>query len=251
MRLYLAIFLTLCVSINVTLAGTIDPTTPDTKYVEFGKEFKSIGRICGTYQNDTKFCGSCVVISENIILTAAHVVQNYKVVKVTVEDKDYEITKCVWPKEFDDSVFGKSDIAICYSKDPIKLDFYPSLYEADDEVDKVCTLSGYGMKGTFSSGAVNSDQKKRAGSNKIDYIDRDLLMCSPSKPGDKDKTALEFLIGSGDSGGGLFIGNKLAGIHSCVLWDTKNKNASNSRYGSESGHTRISKYRKWILDNSK
>lgn len=249
MRLYLVLLLALFFNINGTFAGTIDPGTPDSKYVEFGKEFKSIGRICGTYQNEIKFCGSCVVISENIILTAAHVVQNYKTVKITVEDKDYEIIKCIWPKEFDDDAFGKSDIAICYSKDPIKLDFYPPLYADEDEAGKVCTLSGYGMKGNFNTGATESDSKKRAGSNKIDHIEKDLLICSPSKP--KDKTSLEFLIGSGDSGGGLFIENKLAGIHSCVMWDTKNKNASNSRYGSESGHTRISKYRKWILDNSK
>lgn len=251
MRLYLLLFLVLSFNIGGIIAGTIDPDTSDTKYVEFGKEFKSIGRICGKYKDDTLFCGSCVVISSNVILTAAHVVENYKTVTVTVEDKEYEIIKCIWPKEFDNSVFGKSDIAICYPKEPIKLDFYPSLYEAEDEVGKECTLSGYGMKGTFNTGAVNSDQTKRAGSNKIDYIDRDLLMCSPSKPNDKDKTKLEFLIGNGDSGGGLFINNKLAGIHSCVMWDTKNKNATNSRYGSESGHTRISKYKKWIMENLK
>lgn len=251
MRLYLVLLLALSFNINGTFAGTIDPETPDHKYIEYGKEFKSIGKICGEYKNGTLFCGSCVVISPNTILTAAHVVENYKTLKVILEDKDYEITKCIWPKEFDNNLFGKSDIAICYSKDPIKLDFYPSLYEAEDEVGKECTLSGYGMKGTFNTGATSSDLQKRAGSNKIDYIEKDMLMCSPSKPQDKDKTALEFLIGSGDSGGGLFIGNKLAGIHSCVMWETKDKNATNSRYGSESGHTRVSKYRKWILDNSK
>ncbi|NBT08689.1 MAG: hypothetical protein EBS93_07615 [Chitinophagia bacterium] len=251
MRLYLVLFLGLFFNINGVFAGTIDPGVSDTKYVEFGKEFKSIGKISGIYQNGIKFSGSGVVISPNVILTAAHVVQNYKTVKVTVEQKDYEITKCIWPKEFDDNTFGKSDIAICYSIEPIKLDFYPPLYDHEDESGKICTLSGYGMKGTFITGALNSDSERRAGSNKIDYIEKDLLMCSPSRPNDKDKTALEFLIGSGDSGGGLFIGNKLAGIHSCVMWDTKDKSASNSRYGSESGHTRVSKYRKWILENSK
>jgi len=251
MRLYLVLFLTLIISISQIFAGTIDPGTPDNKYVEFGKEFKCVGKICGTYQDETKFCGSCVIISPHVILTAAHVVQNYKIVTVTIEDKDYEITKCIWPKEFDSNFFGKNDIAICYSKDSIKLDFYPELYDHEDEIGKICTLSGYGMKGTFNTGAVSSDNKKRAGSNRVDYIDRDLLMCSPSKPNDKDKTSLEFLTGNGDSGGGLFIANKLAGIHSCILWNTKNKNANNSRYGSESGHTRISKYRNWILDNTK
>jgi secreted trypsin-like serine protease len=59
---------------------------------------------------------------------------------------------------------------------------------------------------------------------------------------------LEFLIASGDSGGGLFIDNKLAGIHSCVMTVGKNPQ---SKYGEESGHTRISNFIEWIEDNRK
>jgi hypothetical protein len=86
-----------------------------------------------------------------------------------------------------------------------------------------------------------SDGKKRGGSNIIDKIDRELLVCTPSRA--YNKTELEFLIGSGDSGGGLFIDGKLAGINSCVM-ATDGK--PNSTYSDESGHTRISKYINWI-----
>jgi len=68
-----------------------------------------------------------------------------------------------------------------------------------------------------------------------------------NRPGNKD-TNLEYCISHGDSGGGLFIDQKLAGINSIVLASDKNPD---SNYGDESGHTRISKYKDWIEDNIK
>jgi len=67
-----------------------------------------------------------------------------------------------------------------------------------------------------------------------------LLVCSLK--GGK-KTALEFLIANGDSGGGLFIDKKLAGINSCVMADDK---SLNSNYNDWSGHTRVSLHKPWI-----
>ena len=56
-------------------------------------------------------------------------------------------------------------------------------------------------------------------------------------------TELEFCAANGDSGGGLFIDNKLAGINSMVLAADKK---TNSDYGDECTHTRISSYKSWI-----
>jgi secreted trypsin-like serine protease len=55
---------------------------------------------------------------------------------------------------------------------------------------------------------------------------------------------LEFIIAPGDSGGGLFIENDLAGIHSGVIEDKINK--GKSKYGAVSAHTRVSVYKDWI-----
>jgi hypothetical protein len=112
-------------------------------------------------------------------------------------------------------------------------------------VDKVCSLSGWGFTGTFITGSTKYDNKRRAGSNIIEKTERTNLVCSPSPKGVKH-TELEFLIASGDSGGGLFIGNKLAGIHSSVLAIDKTPNSS---YTDESCHTRISLYTKWIKES--
>lgn len=233
---------------TTSTSGTIDPSVPDHKYTEFAKQFYCVVNICGEYKDGSLFCASAVVIDKHHILTAAHVVKNYERCYVTIEDKKFELSDIVVHKDFDNSGFGVADIALGYSKQDFELDGYPPIYEDDDEQDKVCSISGYGLTGNFINGAKISDKKKRAGSNRIDYIDKDLLICSASKKGTKGYTPLEFLIGSGDSGGGLFIDGKLAGINSCVMVVGK---VPSSKYGEESGHTRVSKFKGWINEHKK
>lgn len=227
---------------SISFGGTIDPSIPDDKYVEYAKDFKYIYKICGTDNDGKLFCASAVAIEPHWILTAAHVVKGHRTCILHREDKAYEVKEIIIHKDFEKGEFGIADIAIGYISEDLGLDFYPSLYETEDEVGKVCSISGYGFTGTFNTGSVKHDGKQRAGSNKIDHTEKDFLICSPSR---QNKTALEFLIASGDSGGGLFIGNKLAGINSCVLAADKNPN---STYGDESGHTRISKFIPWIKE---
>lgn len=244
MKFYLYLFLALFYTTTIISAGTIEPSVSDTKYIEYGSQFHYVGSLCGMYTDNTLFCGSAVVIKENIVITAAHVVKDYKSCHIKIKEKIYEINKIIPHEDFAKKIRGQGDIAICFVKEPIKLDFYPELYSEEDELDKVCSIAGCGLTGTFITGAQKSDSKKRAGSNIIDNIYGDLLICSVTRE-DKRKTSLEILIASGDSGGGLFIGDKLAGINSCVLADKKDKSVSS--YNKESGHTRISKYREWIL----
>jgi len=226
-------------------AGTIDPAISDTKYVEYGEDFHCVTRICGTYKDDSTFCASAVLIDDHHILTAAHVVKDCKTCYITLQDKKYTIVAVVINKTFD-TEFGCGDIAIGYCEEAFNLNFYPALYENDNEVGRVCSISGYGLTGTFITGAVKSDNKKRAGSNTIDSIYRDMLVCSPSNRRSKEFTELEFFIASGDSGGGLFIDGKLAGINSCIMVSNRSPRSS---YGEESGHTRISKFIGWINEN--
>lgn len=227
---------------SISFGGTIDPNNSDEKYIEYAKDFKYVYKICGTDNDGKLFSASAVAINPNWILTAAHVVKNQRTCLIHREDKAHIVKDIIIHKDFEDGGFGFGDIAIGYIAEDLGLDFYPPLYEDTDEVGKICSISGYGLYGTFINGADKSDEKQRAGSNKIDNIDRDLLICSISIT---KKTELEFLIASGDSGGGLFIGNKLAGINSCVIASDKNPN---SNYGDESGHTRISKFVPWIKE---
>lgn len=243
-RILTAIVL-ICNMINAA-GGTIDPHTPDAKYIEFAsqEQFNCVGKICGKYKDGTSFCASAVAIDDHHIITAAHVVKDSLRCSFFINDKEFFLSNVVYNKDFDGKEFGLADIAIGYSKEPFKIKTYPELYNSNDEVGKKCDICGYGFTGTFITGAKYHDNKKRSGSNTVDSIDHNMLICTPSN--DKHKTDLEFLIASGDSGGGLFIDGKLAGINSCVM---RTNGSPRSIYGDESGHTRISIFIDWITRN--
>lgn len=245
MKLLSVLILCFIGTLNV-YSGTIDPNTPDSKHIEYGQKFNYVGSLCGSYDNGDFFCASAVAIDDHHILTAAHVVDGAKICIFSLEEFPYKINTIIIHKDFENKKYGYADIALCYSEKPFGLKFYPSLYDQSDEESKLVCMSGYGFTGNFLNGATKHDGKKRAGSNFIDRTENDLLICSPSRRNNKDFTSLEFLIASGDSGGGLFIDNKLAGIHSCVMVAGK---IPQSKYGEESGHTRISKFIPWIIEN--
>lgn len=225
-------------------AGTIDPNTPDHKYVTYGSKFHNVVKICCVDENGQKSLGSAVVIGPHWIVTAAHVVHSTKYCSIIVKDKKYDIEKIICHSDYNDSVFGQHDIALGYTAESINLNFFPELYCNNDEEGKLCSIAGLGYTGTFNTGSNLSDDKRRAGSNFIDKIEKGTLICSASKS-HKDKiTELEFLIANGDSGGGLFIEGKLAGINSAII---SKDGSPNSSYGDESCHTRISDFHKWIL----
>ena len=234
----------------IAYAGTIDPSVPDQKYKEYGSKFECVVEIsgiccCDSKKDKHKFHASAVVIDPHWIVTAAHVVKDTSDVVIKVKDKEYKISKLIVHEDFEEGQVGYHDIALGYSEEDFGLSFYPALYDKKDEVSKVVSLCGYGMTGNFSTGAVKSDGAKRAGSNIVERTERSVLVCSID--GGK-KTSLEFMIGSGDSGGGLFLDGKLAGINSFVMAaDGK----TNSDYGDECAHTRISTYKKWIEEKTK
>lgn len=224
--------------------GTIDPNTPDNKYLEYGSGFESVIKICCS-SGKISGCGSAVVIDPHWIITAAHIVENCESCFVTVGDKKIKITKIIISPEYSEQKFGHGDIALGFCEEEIVIDYYPGLYSKDDEVGKLCSIAGWGTTGTFSSGANKFDDKRRGGSNFVDETFAEVLVCSPSMR-DSNYTSLEILISPGDSGGGLFIGNELAAIHSSVMASDKNPNSS---YTDQSTHTRISVYRDWIISN--
>lgn len=232
-----------------TLAGTRDPETPDEKYVEFGKKFPFVRKIRAAERvpKDPKavhvFYGSAVMIKPHWVLTAAHVLLDVgqpTILGDELDPKEYPLQYAISHPQFDDGKNGFYDIALCYSEKDLGLDFYPELYTDHDELGKDVTLAGFGFQGTFNTGMVEQDGKRRAGSNKISSLERSVLVCDPSK---NNRTALEFLITPGDSGGGLFIGNKLAGIHSFLM---AKDGKPNGTYTDESAHTRVSLYADWV-----
>jgi len=230
-------------------AGTIDPSVSDNKYIKYGEGYKCVLPIMGILDDNlnSNFRGSCVVIDRYHILTAAHVVQNSITQHVLYDNKAYPCLIVAIHAKFDMTKKASCDIAIARLQRPIDLDFYPELYSDKDEKDKVCGLAGYGFHGNFKTGYLvsNYDNKKRAGSNIIDGIQGDVLTYSVTQ---NNKTSLEFLISPGDSGGGLFIDQKLAGIHSFIY---SMKGQADGKYGNVGCSTRVSDYNDWIKQTKK
>lgn len=249
-----ALFTTLLVllsSAESSYAGTRDPNTADSKYLEFGKQFPSVVRFRAiTEVTDSKTgdkrptpqYGSAVVIKPNWVLTAAHLVTDADQHTVLRDDgTEYPLPTVLIPKEYTGDNIGYYDLALCYSPKDFKLDFYTPLYRKYDEMGKAITIAGYGITGTFRTGCVLADGKKRAGHNKIDGAERAVLICTPSTG--LARLPLEYMISPGDSGGGMFIGNELAGINSFLMAIDKKPDGT---YGDESAFTRISLYANWI-----
>jgi hypothetical protein len=224
-----------------SFAGTIDPNVEDSKYLEYGSKFKhTVKIIC--YDDKGESSGSAVIVDDNWIITAAHIVKNMKNHHIIIDNKKYNLDFVICHEKYTDNVFGYYDIAIGHIKETVNMKPYPVLYENNDEVGKLAAITGLGLTGNFNTGVKISDGKKRAGFNFIKKIERGTLVCDASRPSQKI-TELEYLICSGDSGGGLFIDGKLAGINSSVLgYDDR----PDSTYGDESCHTRISMYISWI-----
>jgi hypothetical protein len=224
--------------------GTIDPSVSDAKYVEYGKKYECVLPIVGVMGDsmNSQFRASCVIIDEYHILTAAHIVEGTITQHVLYKNKAYPCSLVAIHGKYESKNIGYNDIAIARLQKPIKLDFYPELYVDKDEKDKVCGLSGWGHHGDFNTGWITNtfDNTRRAGSNIVDGVDKNVLKYSVHT---SDKTTLEFLICPGDSGGGLFIDKKLAGIHSYV-YATDGK--SDSDYGDIGCSTRVSDYVEWV-----
>lgn len=242
MKNLLSAIIFICYSISCC-AGTIDPNTDDSRHIEYGNQFVYIGQIIGALPTDEPYYGSCIALKDNIIITAAHVLSKTKNHIVFINDKKINLKQIILHQNYDENRYGYNDIALASLDSNIGLEWYPSLYENRNEAGKLCSLSGFGSTGTFETGHNKSDRFRRAGSNIIDSIDRGMLLCTPSSK--INKTELEFMIAPGDSGGGLFIGNKLAGIHSCIMAEG---HKAKSDYRTESGHTRISDHVDWIND---
>jgi len=241
----------ICISIllysTTSYSITMDPVRSDDEYLNYGAQHECVLSIIGNYKDElhTPYRGSCVLIGDYYFLTAAHILDGSDKPMVLFDKNIYPCSSFIIHDKFLRGKIGFYDIAIGKLEIPIKLNFYPNLYNETNEVGKVSSQAGFGSPGNFITGFDKNipANKKRAGSNIINRIENHLLICTND---DKPKTSLECLITPGDSGGGLFIDKKLAGIHSCVFASDR---LTDSNYGDESGHTRISYYIDWIDTN--
>ena len=241
----------------LAFGGTRDPDVPDEEYLEYGKKFDNVVLVrVVDFEGSVVIDGhvfkhigfaeaSAVIIRPNWAVTAGHVVHDSKKTTIKKKEKEYQVGKVIIHKEYKHHMNGVYDIALCYCPEDFELDEYVELYRKEDELGKKVDISGFGRPGDFKTGAGNFDGNRRAGNNKIDAMSSDIIFCSP---GLGDKMPLEFMITPGDSGGGLFIDGKLAGINSFLRSHNPNdgKGPLGGRYGQESAFMRMSKLAEWV-----
>lgn len=226
------------------IGGTINPSNSDSKYIEYAQKYNCIFKIITKKNGKITSSSSCVALNNKWIVTAAHIFQNKKNhdTFIIINNKQYLISKVIVQKDFDPDIIGYNDIALGLLSENILIPIkYPELYIAKNEKNKIADIIGWGVTGSFNKGASVDDSKLRAGTNRISGIEKHLLMCDTSRI--DESSPLEFLISHGDSGGGLFIDGKLAGINSLVF---SSDGKPDSSWTDESGHTRISLFSDWI-----
>ena len=250
-------------------AGVIRDDRSDSLYIEKAANalYSSVGQF-KSFGPAGNFLASGTIISNNWVLTAAHVVDGDPRLEFYIDGIPYTAVSSIAHSKWDGDISKGYDIALVeFGVDFTAMGYDPAaLYEGSNEIGKVSTAVGYGTTGTGDTGVVCGDDcfplVKRAGDNMIDAVlstrgrsNRVLLtdFDNPSDPSDSSWGSaipldLEYLIAPGDSGGGLFIEEFgetfLAGVHS-FGWGILDTDP-NSNYGDAAGHTRVSSFTGWI-----
>lgn len=229
---------------SIAIAGTTDANKDDSIYLNIAKKYKVVHRLHSVNsQNRYASSASCVLIKDQWIMTAAHVVELHKEHNfvVIIDGKKIAVKKFFLNKAFDIKKFTKFDIAL--GKLAVKTNS-PSVVMSFEKpkVGSLVTICGYGGLGNFDFGVTeNNDGKLRCGFNRIDSYDNHSIITS-AKLGSILSSA-EYLIVGGDSGGGVFYKGKLVGINSFI----SSKNGTpRGVWNNECGHVSLFYMKKWI-----
>lgn len=231
----------LCVA-SSALAGTTDDAIPDARYVEYGATFSTYtARLVVDRGDGVRAGGSCVLVADRWAITAAHVLEDYQGGEIRTAKLTRRVAAIRRHDRYDELAFGNYDIAVVQVAEPFDLEFYPPLADGSEAAGDVVSIAGYGATGRLSVGHGQVDNVLRAGTGRIDRLERWLVFCPARSRG----TALPLCIAPGDSGGPVFANGRLVGIASFTS-KTSDGTRTKSRAGEEQVFTRVSAYREWL-----
>ncbi|MCY7385095.1 MAG: trypsin-like serine protease [Microcoleus sp. CAN_BIN18] len=248
------------------IAGTIRHDRSDAQYRNFGNQFANVGRLDLKFSGSNSFIvSSGTLIAANRVLTAAHCLENGQQslagAGFTIGGRSIPINwglqQGAW-RSSNRNLGAGVDIGLFRLSSSV-LGINPAtLYSGSDEDMKVGSYVGFGDTGNGLTGQIPTPPQtrtKRAGQNTIGLGSRagysnqvlmsdfdDPRSVNPSQPL-TNPLNLEYQIGSGDSGGALFIGGLLAGVNSFI---DSIDGRTDSDYGDYSVATRVSSHQNWI-----
>jgi len=248
------------ITLSNSYAGIIRDDVDDSLYTTLATDelYSGVGKML---INGRATC-SGTMINSTWILTAAHCVAGtVSNINFTVGGSTYFADNWIVHEDWGNNAdLPASDIALVELSSQVMGVTFAELYTGSSE-GTIGTNVGFGATGTGLTGITQSAGTKRAGTNMIDFTDttETILLQDFDQPGDPSKStmgdptplAMEYLIASGDSGGGLFINEAgttyLAGVHSFVM-NLDPEGDVNFMYGEISGSTRVSSFANWIND---
>lgn len=255
-----AAFVLGAMSATAAQAGVIRHDRLDSQYLNLGSKFANVGRII-TSTPGGNYLGSGTLIGSQWVLTAGHVVDDVTAATVTFGSTAYKASAWYSHPNWTGNVSTGYDIGLFRLSAPVSGITPAQRYYGTSELGKAATIVGYGRTGTGLTGATRTDQKKRAGTNRVDTTTASgrVLLTDFDNPQRSADSAfgsslpldLEYMIAPGDSGGALFIDvtvnnlmrKYLAGVTS---YGTARDGIINSDYGDIGGFMRVSSLNGWI-----
>ena len=248
-------------------AGVIRHDVDDSLYQQLGQQaqFGAVGQLGINFANgNSTDCSGTLIGGGEWILTAAHCVDREISSAAFLRDSSFGFIDqvIIHPDWQRNNFLGGGDIALLHLSSPINSIESAQIYTGRNELGAVGTSVGFGRTGTGLTGQQQGTfGTLRGGNNVLDVLgttrgwDPRILLTdfdSPLNPNESNYGSnlpldLEYSIGPGDSGGGLFIetadGWQIAGISSFVNSTDGNPDGD---YGDSNGFTRVSDYAGWI-----